>query len=352
MRIITVRNVHEALPVALKVLSEIGVRRESRNGPVLYGGSVTTVYRNPLERVMFWSERDANPFFHLYESLWMLAGRNDVAPLERYVKNSINYSDDGKTLHGAYGHRWRVHFNFDQLQQIAETLRRDADSRRCVLQMWDCRIDGSAGGGKDYPCNTMATFQRGIAGELNLTVFCRSNDIVWGAYGANAVQFGALLEYMAVWIGCPVGIYEQISVNWHGYIETLHKVQNIKADPLGYIDDPYPRGDVHVVPMTRSIDTLDREIRLLLHDADTGFQSRFVPERGANPWAHMVYTVLKAHHLFKTGTDDVEKYGLSMNELAKTDQKADWVVAASEWIYRRYNTHLRSRNLGVQIANP
>ncbi len=80
MNVISVRNVHEALPEALRFLRQTGVPRDSRNGAVLQAPCpVTTVYRRPDERVLFWPERDANPFFHFMESLWMLAGRNDVA---------------------------------------------------------------------------------------------------------------------------------------------------------------------------------------------------------------------------------------------------------------------------------
>jgi len=86
MRILDVTNVHDALPRALKLLDVEGVQRGSRNGPVLIGPSVTTIYNRPTDRVIFWPQRDANPFFHLYESLWMLAGRRDVAGPARYAK--------------------------------------------------------------------------------------------------------------------------------------------------------------------------------------------------------------------------------------------------------------------------
>src|ERR1017187_3661662 len=107
MRILHVRNVHEALPRALALLEQEGVERPSRNGPVLLGPSVTTVYERPCERVIFWPERDANPYFHLYEALWMLAGRDGIAGPARYAKQIREYSDDGVVLHGAYGDRWR-----------------------------------------------------------------------------------------------------------------------------------------------------------------------------------------------------------------------------------------------------
>src|SRR5262249_6139538 len=140
-----------------------------------------------------------------------------------------DFSDDGMTLHGAYGHRWlhtpdlspeQLPASLNQLRVIAKTLRENPDDRRCVVEMWNTRNDLGRNG-KDLPCNLVLTFQRNFNGALDLTVFCRSNDIIWGAYGANAVHFSMLLEYMALWIGCPIGVYRQVSVNWHGYFNTL-----------------------------------------------------------------------------------------------------------------------------------
>ena len=54
------------------------------------------------------------------------------------------YSDDGITLQGAYGFRWREHFGGDQLSVIIERLRNDNTDRRCVLQMWDPLVDLNA----------------------------------------------------------------------------------------------------------------------------------------------------------------------------------------------------------------
>ena len=142
MRVLQARNVHEALPLALRLLDQAGVERPSRNGPVLViPEPVTVVYERPCERVIFHPERDCNPFFHIFESLHYLAGRNDVASLARYAKQMLEYSDDGVTLHGVYGHRWRKHFGFDQLTQIVAALKKNPDDRRCILQMWDARCD-------------------------------------------------------------------------------------------------------------------------------------------------------------------------------------------------------------------
>lgn len=222
MHVIRARNVNYALKDGLEWLKVSGLRTDSRNGAVIRSPEpVCTVYENPCERVLFLQKRDANPFFHFLESIWMLAGRNDVQFPASFAKQIEAYSDDGKTLNGAYGYRWRHHFGYDQLPAIIDELRVNPDSRRCVLQMWDgsksTDLYAAMHGSKDVPCNISVFFEI-QAGKLNMTVTNRSNDAIWGAYGANAVHFSVLMEYMAASIGVEVGKYYQISNNFHVYI--------------------------------------------------------------------------------------------------------------------------------------
>lgn len=222
MHVIHVRNVHEALPEALYQLEVHGVPNESRNGNVIqFPRPVCTQYDKPLERVIFWKGRDANPFFHFMEALWMLAGRNDVSFPSRIVSSMRDYSDDGTTFHGAYGDRWKKHFKtkgvpLDQLRKIGNALHENPQCRRQVLTMWDPTSDLGRDG-KDLPCNTHAYFTRTVDGALDMTLCCRSNDLLWGAYGANPVHFSMLQEYLARWIDCEVGTFYQISNNLHLY---------------------------------------------------------------------------------------------------------------------------------------
>lgn len=329
MRVIEARNVEEALPRAVSLMAEIAIPRDSRNGAVLYGGSVSTVYSHPLERVIFWPQRDANPFFHLYESLWMLAGRRDIKPLLKFVKSIGNYSDDGVTFHGAYGYRWREFFDIDQLQIIIKSLKKDPEGRRNVLQMWDPCADLGLQGA-DFPCNVSAVFGRGVRGELNLSMFCRSNDIVFGCYGANAVQFGTLLEYMALAIGCPVGTYTQISINWHAYVETFEQVMNVTIEHPGFTHNRYALGEVVVLPMIEDRDKefIDHEITKILKVVDEDFKNPDDIEK-FGPWGRMVFNMMYAHYVFKQG--EVRR----ALEILHYDDKIDWVVAGREWLQRR-----------------
>ena len=105
-------------------------------------------------------------------------------------------------------------------------LRADPDSRRAVLQIWDAEADLGVPS-KDIACNTQAMFKvRG--GQLNMLVSNRSNDIVWGCYGANAVQFSMLLEYMAARIGVAPGTYRQVSDSFHAYHDTWPEDQRYR----------------------------------------------------------------------------------------------------------------------------
>lgn len=231
MKHILVRNVEEALCEGFWHLKICGVRENSRNGPVIVAPTpVMTTYRKPMERVLFGSERDANPAFHLMEAIWMLAGANNVEFLLPFNSQFGKYAEADGRVHGAYGHRWRNAFGHDQINTIISMLRENPDTRQAVMQMWDC--DSDLGQIKnDLPCNTHIYFYcRG--GMLHMTVCCRSNDILWGAYGANAVHMSMLQELIAHAINRQVGVYNQFSNNYHAYADNEMAARFLDYAPL------------------------------------------------------------------------------------------------------------------------
>jgi len=355
LRVIEARNVHQALRKGLILLRETGALRGNRNSDSLGQALVSpvpvaTVYSQPLERVVFWEERDANPFLHLYESLWMLSGRNDVAPLLRYSKQFAEYSDDGVTQHGAYGRRWRAWFTksveetdpdtkithgwldfVDQLPLIADRLRAYREDRRCVLQMWDPSEDLGRDG-KDVPCNLCATFQVNHLGQLDLVVFCRSNDVVWGAYGANAVHFSFLLEYVSVFAGLPVGTYTQVSVNWHGYQKTLAKCWPIADAPESQFRCRYTRQEVFPMVLPRDQMECGVAIAEAVASEEKGVDAS--PEKDCKTYFGQVASHLfLAHALHKAGRTEE---GLCVLQNLGHARSLDFVVAAQEWLRRRF----------------
>jgi len=352
MKVIRVRNVQQALPEALHQLAQVGVRRESRNGPVImFPEPVTTVYLRPDERVLYWPERDANPFFHLMESLWMLAGRNDVAFVANFVNQIRSYSDDGKTFHGAYGHRWRNHFDFDQLRTIIAALTANPDDRRQVLSMWDARTDLGRQG-KDLPCNLQAIFQVAVDGRLDMTVTNRSNDILWGAYGANAVHFSYLHEFVARAIGREQGVYRQVSANFHAYVELYDKMKHLAdraVDPLApSIDDhdPYEAGDVSPYPLISTpLAQWEEDLEIFLEEGPVmGLRDPFF-RRVAAP-------ILRAHEIFRAARG-LDRYDGALAALEDC-VASDWYLACVHWLDRRRAAYLenlnRSKDDGVDYS--
>ncbi len=263
-------DVNDALQRGIEHLLREGITETSRNGPVLVAPEpVCTEYTNPRARVLLSPTRDANPFFHFFEALWFLTGDNAIEFPCYFNSGYGRYSDDDRTMWDAYGWRWRRFFGWDQLEAIIAELRQHPDSRRCVLSMWNpaqwgeqaapgwcttARAVPSTGGaptywtdwvgdfqvathgGKAVPCNTHCYLDlRG--GALNMTVCNRSNDALFGCYGANMVHMSIMQEYMAMRLGVPLGVYRQFSNNLHVYTDVFsrEKLEQIahECDTLG-----------------------------------------------------------------------------------------------------------------------
>tara|TARA_R110002167_G_scaffold272227_1_gene478772 strand:- start:2982 stop:3965 length:984 start_codon:yes stop_codon:yes gene_type:complete len=261
MQYINARNVSEALHLAVQALEHKGVEVETRNGKALeFPYPVMTSYSHSRERVLFYPMRDANPYFHLMESFWMLAGKNDVDWISTYNSRIKSYSDDGKTINGAYGHRWKHWFGKDQLEIAIHRLLNYENDRRTVVSMWDPIKDFTIENtGKDHPCNTQIMFWV-RENTLHMTVCNRSNDMIWGAYGANAVHMSVLLEYMAARIDCAVGTYYQFSNNLHAYVDTLEKIKNLVPDYDPYLTLGEEKSSYNPKPLVDEPACFDEEL--------------------------------------------------------------------------------------------
>ena len=351
MKVIDARNVNSAYDQGLRWLREVGELQRSRVGDVLVAPTpVTTVYQRPRERVLFDPKRDANPIFHVAEALWMLAGRRDAKWLDRFVKDfSSRFAEDDGTQWGAYGFRWRQHFELagggsfhgtDQLNTIVSLLQKNPDDRRIVLQMWDPVIDLGADK-RDLPCNVTAFFRtrRGDVDHtgdhtesvLDLTVFCRSNDILYGAYGANSVHFSVLLEYMAARIGVEVGRYYQISNNFHAYTDILDKVGTPTT-----VDDPYTLDKVHPQRMFTVPAAIDEDLAQFMEWTDDGIgDDEFLecPYTFYNSWfTYTALPLMEAHWHWKHGNRNI---ALAIVKDPFNLMASDWQLAARQWMERR-----------------
>lgn len=314
------RNVNDAY---VEMLQAFRVRKPvpepSRNGPVLrFPTPVVVTYERPNERVLFDAFRNANPFFHLMEGLWMLAGRNDVAFVAQFASNLANYSDDGRTIHGAYGYRWREHFGKDQIVEVVDQLLQNSNTRRCVIANFDPTTDGVdyvRGGGKDVPCNTHIYFAiRDQA--LDMTVMARSNDLVWGALGANAVHMSMLHEVVAWGARYELGKMYQFSNDYHIY-DDKYKLEDL----CRHASKAQPYRDITPVPL------LTGSYVHFLTECEAFCEGRW--DLLTEPFLkHTAVPMFMAWQIYKQG--DIGTAMTLLNDVLA----ADWRWAAVEWMTR------------------
>lgn len=377
------------------------VSSRSRNGNVsMIPEPVLITYQRPLERVLFNQARDCNPFALLYEALWMLAGRNDVESLAYYTKQFAEYSDDGRTLNGAYGYRWRAAkgapnlwtsggepgksvrgYNrpgVDQLNLLVGHLKAQPDSRRAVLQMWNVEDDllkiglgGACNCGadrtgpsaeahssscpakapsRDVCCNLSVMFslreydhwdeatRKSQRRYLDITVTNRSNDLVWGMLGTNYVCFSILQEYMAAQLGVSVGQYHHFTNNLHVY-DWNWKPQ----EWLVWYDRPVAvRSDWYegeqFIPLVKDPAVFDKEVQ------------SFVDDNGDGSWfnhpspTEQVMQAYKEPFLMHVAQPmcvayHQHKHGRREEALSAAGyiKADDWRITCTSWLERRYN---------------
>ena len=338
MLVVKARNVNIAYERGLRLLREHGVLEWSRAGMVLVVPQpVTTHYLVPTERVLFDPVRDANPFFHVMESVWMLSGSRDARWLDAYVSDfSSRFAEDDGMAHGAYGHRWRMNFESsqwnqhsvlpDQLLLIGDMLLKDFATRRAVLTMWDPGMDLGAQK-NDIPCNTHVYFrghQTANKREVHISVCCRSNDIAWGAYGANAVHMSVMGEVVAGLAGAHLGEYWQVSNNYHAYTNVLDRLAESTSE------DPYWEfQSSDLVPIVSGETAEERRASAvkILRDAEM-FVSRRAPVY-TRWFTEVVLPMAQVHTLWKAGSTD------EAVEHCHRIRSRDWRVACERWMQRR-----------------
>jgi thymidylate synthase len=363
MKVISVRNVEEAIHKGLQLIYKEGIRETSRAGDVLVMPEpVVTVYEKPQERVLFSPERDANPFFHIFEALFMLAGRQDAKWLDQFIHDfSSRFAEPDGRIHDAYGFRWRKHFDMegggspylpDQLDTIVKLLRNNPQDRQAVLVMWDPVADLGVPGLKTRPCNTHCYLRvrskvdvkvkpltqaekdaRILKVDLNtglvldITVCCRSNDLWWGAYGANACQFSILQEYLAARIVVGIGTYTQISNNYHLYFDMDEKAKKVLTAP---IDGSYAY-NVETTELVTVPTEFDVDLERFMYRTASSITPYLDKYEYRNCFFHEVAEPLFwANRYWK---QKERQKALAM--LAQMPPRSDWRLAAYNWMQRR-----------------
>lgn len=311
-------DINEAYSELHTVKHNYAAWEDTRNGMALaFPAPVLITFTTPYRRVLFDPKRDANPFFHYMEAIWMLAGAENVDFPALFAKNLLNYSDDGRTLRGAYGYRWRRAFEIDQVEEVIHQLRKDNGTRRAVIGMWDPQLD-LAVESKDKPCNTHIYF-RIHQNALHMTVCNRSNDMVWGMLGANQVHMSILQEYVANCVEVHIGNYYQFTNNLHIYEGWEGEDKWERYPSKWYYHNPmYARWAFG--PNTFDIDEAERFVEERL-DTDEPYRCRIIRDN-AEP-------MLKSWYAYKDGDFDLAGH------FCGKIRDEDWKEACNNWLIRR-----------------
>lgn len=185
---------------------------------------------NPRGRLVFNRDRKFNPIYALVESLMLVNKKNEVKYFSEFNKQMKNYSDDGEVLFGCYGKRVA-----DFIPDIINKLVSDKDSRQAILTIYNNDNHYKT---KDTPCTLNLNFLI-RENKLNLIVYMRSNDIIWGT-PYDIFMFTMLQEVIANSLGLDLGWYKHIPTSLHVYEEhydLLHKM--VSNSSCVYVNDNF-----------------------------------------------------------------------------------------------------------------
>lgn len=241
-------DINDAIPGLFSELLEHGRKVPSRNGDTLELAFTGISLRDGATREILVPGRKHNLAAQIAETMWVLSGRNDIEWLSRYLPRAVDYSDDGKVWRGGYGKRIRnfgVEYTgdgIDQMEHVIDLLRATPDTRQAIIEIYDPNIDVHPG--KDIPCNDTLHFLA-RDGVLDLHIFVRSNDMMWGWSGINVFEWSSLLEVVAGMVDMEVGALHFSVSSFHLYDKHWEKAQQITDgwDDAAYMVNSSPRFD-------------------------------------------------------------------------------------------------------------
>lgn len=225
------------------------VRRASRgNNREIVG--MQLLLRNPRARISRSGDR-GKLFSALGELLWYLARSDELDFIRRYIPAYEHESDDGLTIHGAYGPRLFDMLGVDQVANVLALLRERPDTRRAVIQLFSAEdIDAP---NKEIPCT--CTLQFLIRdGRLDLIVNLRSNDAYKGL-PHDVFCFTMLQEMIARALRRELGTYRQ-------FVGSMHLYASDEKGARAYLDEGMQK-PVAMPPMPKENPFLDAVPMLL-----------------------------------------------------------------------------------------
>ncbi len=253
---ITADTLDDLLHRVLEKLLKSKIRVQASRGATVEQGGVLLRLSNPLARLSR-SESKRVLFSCIGELLWYLAGSSDLSFIKHYLSRYADESEDGKTIHGAYGPRLFKMRGVDQVANVLDLLRRKPNSRRAVIQLF-----GAEDLSRDHieiPCTCTLQFMVRDS-RLDLLVSMRSNDAFVGL-PHDIFAFTMMQEIFACSLGLKLGVYKHV-------VGSLHLYEKDRKRASAYLSEgwqetiampPMPSGDPW--PALQEIKNTERRLR-------------------------------------------------------------------------------------------
>lgn len=251
MEVFDAEDIETIYPEIIKYILDHGARYSPRGIPTLDIGPTSIVVENPTSKIITNKVRRINPYFMIAEYLWITTQNNRADMIGFYNKKMWEFSDDGRTLHGAYGPRL-----MRQIPSIINKINLDKSTRQAVATIYQPR--DQTVNTKDFPCNIMLHFLP--RGEwLDLVVYVRSQDIYLGL-PYDFYHWASLLEIVANQTSLGVGTYTHICGSLHAY-ESNVKILNQIVDEEPKIISFQESTKTSLISNIHRVSTLEYKIR-------------------------------------------------------------------------------------------
>lgn len=170
---ITARSINDFFYQFLDMSKDWPEQVERRDGKLTVDspGPVMITIMDPSKRVLSVPYRNNSLPASIAETLWVLAGRNDIEWLSYYLPRAKDFSDDGSVWRAGYGPRIRKFgpAGVDQLRFVIEELLENRTSRRAAITIMDPTHDSKSPlNTKDFPCLAGDTIVRSPEGDVTV----------------------------------------------------------------------------------------------------------------------------------------------------------------------------------------
>lgn len=277
-------TVDDLLKKVFKEILDSGADADPTKGKTKELSGVLLKLTNPLGRLSR-TEGKGTIFSCLGELLWYLSGSNQLDQIQYYIQDYHKYSDDGKTIFGAYGPKL---FGADgQIPAVIEALQERHSTRKAVVQLFSSSdIKASH---KDIPCTCTLQFLV-REGKLSLYTSMRSNDAFKGL-PHDIFAFTMLQELAARKLGIPMGEYGHYVTSLHLYVDDLERVERFQNE--GWQEKVY-------MPSMPEDDQSSNALRLLRHERELRRLNKIVSDRHSDDYWKDLSILLEIFNLVKS----------------------------------------------------